>query len=196
MDAGSRWVFPIGLVWAQLMASAFVFERRLPSAVQEAPSRALQCMLLAGPLLSLLLLLWGRRLDRNPRDRSAIANAMVIVVLAFILAAHLQLLSGLGGRSSALHPGLPLSVGALLLALSGLIPRLPSGSPYGVKTPATCADERVWARVHRVFAGTMAGSGGLLIGAALLGWDGGWLALGLAPATLGLVWALAQSGSD
>lgn len=178
-----RWAAPLAIIWAGLMLSAFVFERRLPEAVREAPSPMLVGLLVGLPGLSLGVLLGLRRLDAAPQRRSAPGDALVAWLLAALFAAHALVLAVVAGALPSLHPGLSLVAGVLLIGLALLLPGLPFACPFGLLTPATRADTEHWQRVHRELATGAAVSGALALGTALVS-AGPWTPLALLPVVL------------
>lgn len=175
-----RWGAPLAIVWAGLLLSAFVFERRLPEAVTRAPSPLLVTLLLGCPGASLLALFGLRRLDADPERRSAPGDALVAWLLAAMFAAHALILAVVAGALPSLHPGLALVAGFLLLGLAALLPSLPVGCPFGLLTAATRSDPARWAAVHRELAVGAGLSGGLALAAALAP-SGPWTPAALVP---------------
>lgn len=145
----TRWLWPLSIIWAELMLSAFVFQRRLPEALQRDPSTLLVTLLWAGPVVSSLVLAQARRMDRAPERRSDVGNTLVLWLLAFCFSAHALLLAVMTGALAALQPALGLAVGGLCLGWGLLMPRLPFGSPFGLVHAASLHSEAAWRVRHR-----------------------------------------------
>lgn len=62
----------------------------------------------------------------------------------------------------------PALVGALFVAMGSAMPRLQPNWWYGIRTPWTLSDDRVWARTHRLAGFTMTAAGVVMIAAALV----------------------------
>lgn len=163
-SAGMRWFLPGLVVWAQVMLSAFVFERRVPDAVRASPSPLLVVLLIGGPLVSLAILIQARRMDRAPERRSPAGDALVLWLLGFCFSAHALVMAVVTGALTGLQPGLGLAVGALLLGGAGLLPALPYRSPFGLVHRSTLSSPSAWRSRHRRVAAAAAVSGILCLG--------------------------------
>lgn len=183
-----RWWLPLGLIWAQLMLSAFVFERRLPDAVTRAPSAVLLAVLFAVPAMAAGVLVYARRADRSLSLRSAAGDTLVLWLLTFFFAAHALVLAVAMGALSSLHPWLPLCVGGLLLGWAVILPGLPGASPFAL-TGGRQVTADVTRRVHHGVARGLALSGVLAFGSALLP-SGVGLGLALVPALVAGAWGV------
>ena len=182
-----RWFIPLGVVWAQLFLSAFVFERRLPEGLRNDPSLLLVELLLGTPGLSTVLL-WGfRRLDQQDERRSSVGNTLVIWVMAFMFMTHAIILGVVIGALEGLHPWMSFAVVFLLLGTASLLPALPPESPYGFRVLAT-RDHQQWRRIHRGLALSLGLSAIVICLTATLS-SKIWVALGLVPTAAGLLWA-------
>ena len=144
------------------MLSAFTFERRLPEALQSAPSALLVGLLLGVPLVSAATLSFARRMDAELERRSAAGDALIAWLQAFFFAAHIIILSVLLGLLPDLRPALDLAGGLLVVGAAGLLPGLPPRSPFGLVVPAT-RHPAAWKVAHRRLAVWLA-----LVGAVML----------------------------
>lgn len=145
----TRWALPILVVWVQLMFSAFVYQRRLPGGVRENPSTLLLVLLLLAPAVSTVSIWVARRFDRPPELRNSANDAVLLWFLAFLFSVHAVVLSVVVGMVPSLQPGLGWAVGGLMLGLGLLLPRLPPGSPFGLRTRLNLNSEAAWTEAHR-----------------------------------------------
>jgi hypothetical protein len=104
---------------------------------------------------NVLCLLFTRllRFDARQRDVRRLRPAYETVLdvgVAFILGLHLVLLATLLGAGVWISTLPPLFVGAALVVVGNVLPRLRPNPALGVHTPWTVRSERVWARTHRV----------------------------------------------
>lgn len=79
--------------------------------------------------------------------------------ILFVVGLHLTLLATLLGGGPRLGVIPPLLLGTALVGIGNALPRLRPNAVLGVRTPWTLADERVWARTHRVFCYLVVGWG-------------------------------------
>lgn len=185
----SRWGLPLALVWSQLMLSAFVFERRLPDGLRSGPGLQVPLILLAVPTLSAAFLWSVRRAESRAERSSAVADALVAWLLAFLMAAHAIVLAVVVGALGGLHPWLGVATAVLLLGLAYFFPSLPPGSPLGLNLPGRAPDPGAWFRMHLRLARGLAASAGVVLIAATR--PSSLLVLAAAlPTAWALVWAL------
>jgi uncharacterized membrane protein len=81
--------------------------------------------------------------------KSRAYRAIVLGVLLFLLALHVQLLLAAMNISRSINAVIPLLVGALLVVLGNYLPKMRRNFFIGIRTPWTLADEDVWFRTHR-----------------------------------------------
>ncbi len=94
-------------------------------------------------------------------------EGMVILIMAYGLGVHFLLLAaGLGKPVSIAH-WVPLGVGLLLAGLGILLPYARSNWFFGIRTPWTLSNDKVWDRTHRVGGPVMVVTG-LLIAVGVL----------------------------
>jgi len=105
------------------------------------------------PLLLLLLLIVIPKID--PRRENYLKHAgafsitVVTLVLFLILLHWLVLLLSLGYPIDVLF-FVRLSLGIVFVVLGSVMPRIRHNYLFGIRTPWTLADERVWKKTHRV----------------------------------------------
>lgn len=80
-------------------------------------------------------------------------------VLVFLFLLHLCLLATSLGYDVPIGRAAPVLTGILFVAIGNVLPRLRSNFWYGIRTPWTLADDRVWARTHRVAGNAMTAAG-------------------------------------
>lgn len=119
----------------------------------------------------MMLFVWGmmRVLPKiDPRRANyarmeATYELVITMVLASTLALHVVMLGAALGYPIAIDTVVPLVVGALFMVLGNVLPRAKPNWWFGVRTPWTLSNDRVWVRTHRVAGYTM-----LLAGLALV----------------------------
>ncbi|MGH7664649.1 MAG: SdpI family protein [Gemmatimonadaceae bacterium] len=108
------------------------------------------------PFLMLLLWVLARRM---PRLDSRAANherfretyeLMLASMLAFLALVHVAIVGGALGWAVSVPRVLPIGVGALLVIMGNVLPRLRPNGYIGIRTPWTLSSDRVWERTHRV----------------------------------------------
>jgi hypothetical protein len=142
----SRWGLPLGIGWAGILVSAWVFERKLPPAAQE-PTWGLVAVLLGVPLLSLTTLVVVRVASRGPT--SFVGDQMVAWLMLFGLAVHLALLGDALGAAPPVGRTVPWAVAGLLVGLGLWFRYLPWKDAMGLRLPSLLNDERAWMRTHQ-----------------------------------------------
>lgn len=104
-------------------------------------------------LATLLLLLFLPRIDPRRENYAKFAGTydlVVTLIVAFLVMVHVLVLGTALGWPVNVARIIPPAVGVLLLALGNVLPRARQNWWFGVRTPWTLSDERVWARTHRV----------------------------------------------
>ena len=115
----------------------------------------------------LMLLLWGvARKPPNIRDRgeslSHFAKSyelMTTSMLAFLALVHVAMVGGALGWDVSVPRVLPLGIGALLVIMGNVLPRVRRNWIIGIRTPWTLASDRVWERTHRIGGAVLTISG-------------------------------------
>lgn len=127
-------------------------------------------------LSALTLAMWGvlagfPSIDpRNPNIRKfrPSYDITVIALVGFLVAVHVATLGVALGWPIRLDTIVALGIGALFLVIGNYLPRARSNFTFGIRTPWTLTDDRVWARSHRIGGYLMVGAGLACIGAAFL----------------------------
>jgi len=122
-----------------------------------------------------LLVLWQlmRVLPRiDPREPNyvrfgAAYDTIVAAALLLVLATHGIVLAEALGYHVAVARVVPALVGVLFVVIGNVMPRMRPNWWFGVRTPWTLSNDRVWARTHRLAGFTMTAAGLVMIGAAL-----------------------------
>jgi len=95
---------------------------------------------------------------------------MVNATLTILLAVHAMVLAAGLGYAVPVARLTPVLVGTLFVALGNVLPRARPNWWFGIRTPWTLSDDRVWARTHRVGGYAMTAAGVIVLaGAALPG---------------------------
>jgi uncharacterized membrane protein len=95
---------------------------------------------------------------------------MVNAVLTVLLIVHAMVLAAGLGYAVPVGRVTPVLVGALFATLGNILPRARPNWWFGIRTPWTLSNDRVWARTHRVGGYAMTAAGiVILAGAALPG---------------------------
>jgi len=111
------------------------------------------------------------RIDPRAAERKALPAAyetIIAAALLLILACHGIVLAVALGYRVPIARVVPALVGALFVAMGRAMPGLQPNWWYGIRTPWTLSDDRVWARTHRLAGFSMTAAGVATIAAALL----------------------------
>jgi uncharacterized membrane protein len=180
MHSLKRW-YPLALALLGIAISLVVFDR-LPTQMAVhwdlggTPNGWMPRSLGAFVTPILLLLMWGvmraaPRIDprRQNYEKFTVAyDIAVAATLTLLFATHLLVLAlGLGYHVS-LARVVPASLGLLFVLVGNVMPLARSNFMFGVRTPWTLSNDRVWARTHRLAGYTMTGAGVAIIAAAAL----------------------------
>lgn len=128
---------------------------------------------------ALLVVLWGilRGLPKIDPRRANYArmqdtyDIVVNVVLTMVTALHLLLLTGVAGNPVPVIRLIPAVVGLSFIAIGNVMPRARPNWWFGIRTPWTLSNDRVWERTHRVGGYVMTATGVLAILAAIIASD-------------------------
>jgi len=126
-----------------------------------------------GPVFLLVLWQLMRVLPRiDPRESNYARfgeayDTIVAAALLLILATHGIILAVGLGYHVAVSRLVPALVGALFLVIGNVMPRMRPNWWFGVRTPWTLSNDRVWARTHRLAGFSMTAAGLVMIVAAL-----------------------------
>lgn len=148
-------------------------------------SRTMGALML--PLTALAVFVLLRLLPRiDPRranyDRFADTyDWLLVFIVGAMVLMHLVMIGVYLGVPIAIERAFPAIIGLLLIGVGNMLPRARSNWWFGIRTPWTLSDERVWARTHRIGGYAMMAAGGmLLLTAAMPSVFPMWLAIALA----------------
>ena len=183
-DHLKRW-YPLALVLAACAASLAVFSRLpdpmavhwdldgipngwMPRAVGAFITPMI--MIVAWFGLRVAPLLDPRR--ANYEKFTAAYDLTVFTLLALVFVMHLVVLAIALGYHVPVNRLAPALIGVVFLVIGNVMPRARSNFMFGIRTPWTLSNERVWARTHRLAGYTMTAAGIVMIlSAALLSPD-------------------------
>ena len=142
----------------------------------------------------MLLALWGlmRFLPRIDPRRANYAKMQVVydlvvnVMLTLIAVLNFVVLGAASGVPISIARVVPAIVGVALIVIGRLLPLAQPNWWFGIRTPWTLSNDRVWARTHRVGGYVMMTIGVLAIVASILGMTIASAAVGIVAAALGL----------
>ena len=142
----------------------------------------------------MLLALWGlmRFLPRiDPRRANyakmqGVYDLVVNVMLTLIAVLHFVVLGAASGVPISIARVVPAIVGVALIVIGRLLPLAQPNWWFGIRTPWTLSNDRVWARTHRVGGYVMMTIGVLAIVASILGMTIASAAVGIVAGALGL----------
>jgi len=176
-----KWLAPLciaaafvgsGLVWARL-------PERVPvhwdahGTVNSYGSRIEGAFILPAVMLGIWLLLRALpRIDPRRANYAKFADTYDLLVnslVALFLVMHFALLANAIGWPVSMQRVAPVLVGLQFIILGNALPRARSNWWFGIRTPWTLSNDRVWTRTHRVggYLLTAAGAVMLLIGAVV-----------------------------
>ena len=122
-----------------------------------------------GPVFILLLagLLRGvRRIDPREENYARFDRAyetIVASVLLLLLGTHLIVIATALGFRVPVGRLVPALVGGLFVATGNVMPQMRPNWWFGVRTPWTLSNDRVWTRTHRLAGYSMTGAGIVMI---------------------------------
>ena len=126
------------------------------------------------PALATVLWLVMRALPRiDPRRENysrfaATYDLVVLAVVALLAALHVLVLGAGMGWPVPVVRVMPALVGALFVVIGNVLPRARPNWWFGIRTPWTLSNDRVWARTQRVGGFALVASGVVAIASALL----------------------------
>ena len=174
-----KWLAPLCIV-AGFVASAAVWARlpeRLPihwdahGAVNGYGSRLAGAFMFPVVMLGAFLLLRVLpRIDPRRANYAKFADTYDLLVnslVALFLVMHLALLANALGWPVSMERVAPVLIGLQFVILGNALPRARSNWWFGIRTPWTLSNDRVWTRTHRVGGYLLAAAGAvmLLVGA-------------------------------
>ena len=186
-----KWFAPT-LIAAAVLFSMFVYPRlpeRMPvhwglhGQVDRYGSRVEGAFMLPALMLLIWLLLrFLPRIDPRRENYAKFADTYELLINSFITLLAVMQVALLGtalGWPVSMERVVPGLVGLQFIILGNALPRARPNWWFGIRTPWTLSNDRVWARTHRVGGYLLAAAGVVLLSAAALprGWT---FALGLA----------------
>lgn len=184
----TRWAIPAGIVWSQLLLSAWVYTKKLDEPAQE-PTPKLLIAFLGMPIFSFLFLVVLRFVAKRTSPAQSRSGDLVIIwVVTFLFCIHAAVLAAVIGMFS-LNRAVPVAVALLLIGLGPVLGSLEPGSAMGIRTKATLGSPSVWKRTHKLAARLLVLAG--LMGLSALLFEGIWvLFAAVVPAILAVVFAI------
>jgi uncharacterized membrane protein len=135
-------------------------------------------------LLVWLLLRFLPRIDPRRANYAKFADTYDLLVNSFVAlfaVMHVALLGAALGWPVSMERVVPALVGVPFIILGNVLPRARPNWWFGIRTPWTLSNDRVWVRTHRVGGYLLAGAGVVLLAGAVR--PGPWsFALGIAAA--------------
>jgi len=95
-------------------------------------------------------------------------DAIVILILAFMLGLHVLMLAAATGRGVPFERIIPASVGAFFIVLGFILPRAHPNWFIGIRTPWTLSSDVSWERTHRLGGTLFMLTGALTLVSALI----------------------------
>ena len=146
-------------------------------------SRAHGAFLLPGLMLLIWLLMrFLPRIDPRRANYAKFADTYDLLVnslVALFAVMHIALIGAALGWPISMERVAPALIGLQFVILGNALPRARPNWWFGIRTPWTLSNDRVWARTHRVGGYLLTGAGVVLLVAAAL--PGAWtFALGVA----------------
>ena len=175
-----KW-YPVFLIAVTAIASAIAYPR-LPETVPshwnlQGQVNGWQPRGRAAFLMPIVLLvLWGvmRGLPAIDPRRANYAkfqptyDFVVNAVLPVLALIHLAVIGAALGAPISIHRLVPIAFGVMLIAIGNQLPRARPNWWFGIRTPWTLSNDRVWERTHRVGGYLMTASGAAIIIGALV----------------------------
>ena len=124
----------------------------------------------------LIVVIWGAlrlvpRIDPRAENYARFAEAyetIVASVLVLLVVTHGIMLAVALGYHVSVARIVPALVGALFVVIGNMMPLVRPNWWFGIRTPWTLSNDRVWARTHRLAGYCMTAGGLLMILAALM----------------------------
>lgn len=211
-----KWL-PLSLIAGALVFSVAVFNRlpeRMPvhwdisGEPNRLGSRLEGALLLPFVMIALYLVMqWYPSRDPRATNIAKFRDAydtVVTAAVAFLAGLHGLALGYALGWQIDMNTVVLAGMGALLVLLGNLMPRVRSNFIFGFRTPWALSDEDVWNRSHRVGGYAMVAAGVVTIAAAFLARQAG-LAIGIGSIVVAtlvpvvysyLLWSRARRGAS
>lgn len=180
MPSLRKW-YPIVVVGATIVVSAVAYPR-LPDRVPthwnwHGQIDGYGSRLVATVVLPLVLLgMWGLlrvlpKIDPRVENYAKFEPTYDLVVncaLTVLALAHFAILSKVFGIPISMMRLVPAAVAVLLIVVGNALPRVRPNWWFGIRTPWTLSNDRVWERTHRVSGYVFVALGVLALGALIL----------------------------
>ena len=144
----TRWAAPVGVIWAGVLFSAWIYTEKLPGTVRILTVK-LGIILLGTPAASVLLLLVLRAIAQRTGPSSRSGDLVIIWVMTFMFGIHALMLAVGIGMIDSPTPGLCGVVALLMLGLGLVVRNVEPKSPMGIRTAATMGDDATWREAHK-----------------------------------------------
>ena len=193
-----KW-YPAVLVAATFVGSLFIYPRlpdRVPTHwdIHDRVNGYGPRWMAAFLIPTMLLALWGlmRFLPRIDPRRENYAkmqgtyDLVVNVTLTLVAVLHFVILGAVMGAPISIPRVVPAIVGVALVVVGSVLPRARPNWWFGIRTPWTLSNDRVWERTHHVGGYVMVAIGLLAMLASILGVTVASAAVGIVAAALGL----------
>lgn len=125
----------------------------------------------AAALVIWLLMLGLPKIDPRKENYEKFRPTYDLVIAAVVTgmtALHVVVVGAALGWPVSIARVVPIVIGGLFIVLGNVLPRARSNWWFGIRTPWTLSNERVWERTHRVGGYLMIATGMALIAAAFL----------------------------
>lgn len=118
-----------------------------------------------------LLLRWLPRIDPRRENYAKFAGSydlVVVVVLAILAVVHVATLGSALGWPVPVTRVMPVVIGVALVVIGNVLPRARPNWWFGIRTPWTLSNDRVWVRTHRVGGYALVVAGIAVVATAVL----------------------------
>ena len=125
-------------------------------------------------VLGIIYLIYGfvaERYENLLKNQKYVGRIVLGLFLFFILFWYLTVIciSGATKMGNAFEYILAAAVGALMLFISNILPKIKQNSSLGIKTPATLSSEKVWKKTHKLGGYLGVISGAVMVILAIVG---------------------------
>ena len=176
-----RKTYPLTIIAVAAFVSAMAYQR-LPASVPmhwdvrgNADGYASR---LVGALLipAIMLAVWGLMrflpsIDPRRKNYDDMGGAYELVVnatLTLLFLTHVVIIAAMLGFAVSIARVIPVLIGALFVVIGWVLPRAKPNWFFGIRTPWTLSNDRVWERTHRVGGHLFLACGLLMVASAAL----------------------------
>lgn len=107
------------------------------------------------------------RHENYPKMRGAY-DLVMNATLTVLLATHVVVIAAMLGLPVSITRVLPVLVGAMFVVIGNVLPQARPNFFFGIRTPWTLSNDRVWQRTHRIGGYLFVGCGIVVVASALL----------------------------